>query len=428
MEDQDMAKQPKFYPNLPRVKHHKGVLRVGAISSTQPVYTPRIIHADWYSKASRLYIPNDISVDAVQYQGSNEKGGIKNPGWRLGIAKGTDVTSTYSREHYLCKPTNYRVRSENALTLCTGYGTYFGGNLTSENSTVALDDMAIGRLKNKLNGKVGNAQLGPPLAESREIHRLVRQINGLGMSTFKALLAAKRSKGQSVSKQLSDIWLGFGFGVNPLLKDLQSGADAVLKYVTRADRRVVVTGTATQEYVTGLINMSSSEAITSHVTLGFFKAGYHIQGIRYVAGVDIQVRSGSNYSVADHLGLKVEALPSILWELTPYSWAFDYFSTVGSWLDDMFYTLPVSTVYISKNYKYQCRTTATPKAIYGAGVTASISGSPSVGVYTKFTRVKIGSLPTRSLRLKTVDEIASNGLTKLLNLGSVIAGRRGPKL
>jgi len=425
-----MAKKPTFYPNLPRTKRPKGVKRVGAIMTNTPVYTPQVNQADRLNKSFGIYSPNWISVNTKQFQGNDVRSGTKNPNWRVTIVQGGDATSSYSRTQFKLKPTSYSVRSEDSSSLSTGYGTSFGGMLTLQRDVTALEDKAIGRLKHKLQDKVGNAQLGPPLAESREIHRLVRQINGIGMGTFKALLAAKASKGKSLSKQFGDIWLGFGFGVNPLLQDIKSASDSILHYVTRMDRRVVVTGTATQDYHSAQNNaISSSEAISAHCTLGWFLSSNHVQGVRYVAGVNINVRGGSNYGMADHLGLKVEALPSILWELTPYSWVVDYFTTVGSWLDDTFYTLPVTVAYLSKNYKYQCRTSAYPKAITISGATSTLSGSASVGTFLEFSRVKLApTLPTRSLRIKSADEIASHGLTKLLNLGSILAGRHGPKL
>jgi len=425
-----MAKKPTFYPNLPHVKRPKGVKRVGAIMVNTPVYTPQVNQADRLSKAFGTYSPNWISVNTKQFQGNDTRSGTKNPSWRVTIAKGGDATSSYSRTLFKLKPTSYSIYSEDIASVSNGFGTSFGGMLTFQKDPIALEDKAIGRLRNKLQGKIGNAQLGPPLAESREIHRLVRQINGLGMSSFKALLAAKASKGKSVSKQLGDIWLGFGFGVNPLLQDIKSATDSILHYVTRIDRRIVVTGTATQDYSSGKDNAtSSSEAISAHCTLGWYLSSNHVQGVRYVAGLNLIVQGGSNYSMADHLGLKVQALPSILWELTPYSWAVDYFSTVGSWLDDAFYTLPVTVSYLSKNYKYQCRTTAFPKAITIPGAKSTLGGGASIGEFVEFSRVKLApNIPTRSLRIKSVDEIASHGITKLLNLGSVLAGRRGPRL
>ena len=424
-----MAKQAKFYPNLPRVKRSKqDGRRIGTVIDAENWRTD-IIRADRKNKLTLAYNPTDIVSDTRRNLGNDVKSGTKNPGWRVTIAKGGDAGSNYSRTKYSLKPTNYRTQAEDNFYLCKGYGTLFGSTVITENDQTALNNQAIGRLRNKLNGKIGNAQLGPPLAESREIHRLVRQINGLGMQTFKSLLAAKASKGKSITKQASDIWLGFGFGVNPLLKDAQSAADAILHYVTRIHRRVVVSGTASTDYTSGSLG-GSSTAITALSTIAFDKTTNHTQSIRYVAGVNINVRGGSNYGVEDHLGLKVGALPSILWELTPYSWVVDYFTTVGSWLDDTFYTLPVTVTYLSKSYKYQSVTTNIPRSVpVDSSVRHFITGSPSVMRVNKFTRnVLAPTLPTRSLSFKSVDEIASHGLTKLLNLGSVLLGRRGPSL
>lgn len=425
-----MAKKAKNYPVIPRDKRPQDVKRVGATYINTPVYTPKSRHADRLSKSSGAYSPNWISEDSKEFQGNDSRSGTKNPGWRQTIALGGDATSGYTRQVFKLKPMKYRIRSEDFSSISHGYGVGFGGMLTFQPDKVALEDIAIGRLRNKLKDSIGNAQLGPPLAESREIHRLVRQINEAGMKTFRALLAAKATKGKSLASQFGDIWLGYGFGINPMLQDIKSAADSVLHYVTRTDHRVVITGSHSRRYSTGFKNAtSSSDAISAHLTLGWYLASNHWQGVRYRAGVDIIVKAGSNYSMADHLGLKVEALPSILWELTPYSWAVDYFTTVGSWLDDTFYTLPATVKYLSKNYKYECDTTATPIAIPVSGVTSSLTGGNSFGRYTEFTREKLAAtLPTRSLRIKSVDEIASHGLNKVLNLASILAQRHGPKL
>jgi hypothetical protein len=385
-------------------------------------------------QADNLYKPTKVYtaklIDArTDYTYNGYGNGTRNPDWRVTIAQGGDATSNYSTERFKLKPTRYSITTEGANNFSRGYGTLDGGYIRNEMSTVDLNDQAISRLKNRLKGKVGNAELGPPLAESREIHRLVRQINGLGMDTLKAMLAAKHSKGKSIAKLAGNIWLGFGFGVNPLLKDIQSAADSILHYVTRQDRRIVISGTASREYHSGTVDTGSSTYIAQDAAYGWYRSARHTQGIRYVAGVDINVRAGSNYSVADHLGLKIGQLPSILWELTPYSWAVDYFTTVGGFLEDVFYTLPGTVKFLSKSYKYQSETTASVKLFLTDGTKADYSGSASVMRYNLFTREKQAPvLPTRSLRIKSADEIAAHGVTKLLNLASVLAGRRGPNL
>lgn len=425
-----MAKKPTFYPNLPRDPSNKKGRRVDAISVNTAVRVRRIKFADNLYKPLKVYTPFLINENTSELLGTDSRSGTKNPGWRVTIARGGDASSGYSREHYAVKLTKYRVKSETSNDLSFGSGLLYGGMMNSPNDTTALDDRALARLKNRLSGKVGNAQLGPPLAESREIYRLVRQINDLAMSTFKALLAAKKSGGKSITKQLGDIWLGYGFGVNPLLNDIKSAADSILHYVTRENNRVRLYGSATQVYHTGYVPVGiSSEFIAKDASIAFNLNAHHTQGIRYVAAVDLNVRCGNNYSVTDHLGLKVEALPSILWELTAFSWAVDYFTTVGPWLEDMFYTLPATIVYLNKSYKYQSVTTASPVAQRFNNASIGFAGNPSTVRYTVFVRTKLAPvLPTRALRIKTADEIASHGLTKLLNLASVLAGKHGPNL
>jgi len=419
-----MAKQPKWYPNLPRDRSRKPEPRVRAILIRTDVRVPRIIRADRTFKPTKAYTPAYLEETSSVSAGFNERSGTKNKDWRVTIAKGGDATSNYSREHYVIQPTTYSILTESPNWLSRGRGTLYGGMLRLENDQTALNNRAIGALKNKLQGKVGNAKLLAPLAESREIHRLVRQINGLGMNAFKALLAAKKTKGKSLAKQAGDIWLGLGFGVNPLLHDLKTAADSILKFTTRQDYRIVITGTATTEYLSGSVPTSSSEFIAQDAAIAWYRAAKHIQGIRYVAGVDLTVRSGSSYSVEDHLGLKLSELPSTLWELMAFSWAVDYFTTVGSWLDDMFYTVPGIVKYVSKNYKYQSDTACSPRTFLTAGTTAAFSGSVSRTRYTLFTRTQLAPVfPVRSLSIKSADEIASHGLTKLLNLASVLIGR-----
>lgn len=415
-----MAKKSGFYPNLPRdTKNPKG-RRVGSILNSVDVRVPHRKHADALYKPFQTYNPDSINVDYTEFLFTDLQSGTKNPNWRVTIASGGDATSSYSRERFVVTPVNYRAESESVTWLSKGYGTLFGGYLAQQNSQTDIDDIAVGRLKHKLQDKVGNAKLAPPLAESREIGRLVRQINTIGMDAFRALLSVKKDGGKRVIKQAANIWLGLGFGINPLLKDIKSASDSISSYISRDDHRVVVSGTAHQEYHSGYSPTASSEVVTSDASIGFVLYASHKQGIRYVAGVDLKIGAGNNYNVGNHLGLELGQLPSALWELTAFSWVLDYFTTVGSFLDDVFYTLPGTVVYLSKSYKYQSDTWAYPVG-FSANCVPTVSGAPGRTIYTLFQRTKQAPvLPTRALRIKTSDEIASHGLTKLLNLASVL--------
>lgn len=422
-----MAKKPRFYPIIPRVKLGKTKRNTeNSPNSSKPVLVHRSTFFDRYVKSTGQYIPGTLS-ESDGVIGYDEKAGIKNPGWRQTIAKGGDATSTYSRIRIIYKPTKYTCFFEDSGNLSLGRGQEDGGLNLVEKPWQPLIDRATASIKHKLDGNIGKAQLAAPLAESREIHRLVRQINTLGIDTVKAMLAIKKTRGKSAFKQFGNIWLGFGFGVNPMLKDIESAANSILDYNTREDRHVRLTGTASQDYFTSITVLGSSN-IAYALKLGQKSQFYHTQGVHIVAGIDLKLRSAASYSVTDHLGLEVGALPGTLWELTPFSWVGDYFATVGPWLDDMFYTLPGATKYISMSTKYHNIGTMLPYPIPQVGNSRSGVNGQGSSRYSSFTRVPLTALPSRQLRIKSADEVAQHSLAKLLNLASVLAQKWGPNL
>lgn len=422
--------KPTFYPILPRVKRGKTVRNTASITNSTTAIRFQEVHiADRRIKSLNSYTPLYININRSVNLGNCTRSGSKLPDWKQVVAKGGNATNAYSRSITTFKGAAYTCHSQDASNNDTsdGYGQMYGDSHLLENDWISLEDQALGRLKNRLNGHIGKAQLAAPLAESREIHRLVRQINGITLDTLKALLAIKKTKGRSAFKQFGNIWLGFGFGVNPMLKDIESAANSILDFTTREDHQVRISGTANREYMTSR-TITGADDIARGMIMNSKSSTYHLQSARIVAGLDLKLRSSASYSVTDHLGLEVGALPGVLWELTPFSWVADYFFTVGPWLDDMFYTLPGTTKYVSLNRKYQSETTSYPYPVLNAGLTGWLNGPPAVSRHVFFSRATSALLPSRALRIKTTDEIANNGLSKLLNLGSVLAQKWGPRL
>jgi hypothetical protein len=417
--------KPKFYPILPyspREKRGKRGISKGNVKCQYRRYQ----WYDLFQKVPRVlteFVPADYTVTV----GVNSQGGVNQPGWRTLIAKGGDATTNYGRTMYSMKPISYVCNSENKDNLSKGFGTVDGGLYPAEGEYFTLEDQALAALKRRLNGNIGKAQLAAPLAESKEIHRLVRQINTLALDMLKAALAIKKTGGKSAAKAFANVWLGFGFGVKPMIDDIANAANAILDYTTREDRRVRVVGTASRvTYTSG--KYAGPETGCYGLSWGFYHHTEHKQGVQIMAGIDLQMRTAASYSVADHLGLTWNAVPGAAWELLPFSWVVDYALTVGPWLDDMFYTLPGSAKYVSKGKKYQCETMSYPYYTLTAGYTGSFGGGAGKGKFASFTREKLSSLPTRALRVKSMDEIAQHGLTKVLNLASVLAQKRGPNL
>lgn len=414
------------YPVLKREKRVHNPASPTAGTRAKPNSVPYSGWADLFDKVTLLYNPNHIS-----YSGTSVNAGYQSfqnlNGWKTIIAKGQSATNTYERVWFSVRNVRFSGISEsNRYKAAFNYNVPPNFSANAELEWTTLINESAAKVRHKLDGNIGKAQLAAPLAESREIHRLVRQVNTLGLDTVKALLAIRKTKGRSAYKQFGNIWLGFGFGVNPMIKDIASAANSILDYNTREDRHVRVVGTASREHA------GSSQILPAGVASGLYVksyvSGHFSQSARTVVGVDLKLRSAASYSVLDHLGLKVEALPSTLWELTPFSWVVDYFATVGPWLDDMFYTLPGVVKYCSLTQKYLGVHVDNPIFVPNPGYTVAGTLNPGFVIKGRLTRTTGSLYSVRPVRIRSVDEIANHGLTKLLNLASVLAQKWGPRL
>lgn len=416
-----------YYPRLQRNKTvkrpsvEKPSLTTNPVKFHRRIWSVRTITAtgasDYFSKVD-LWQDSGISASRT-FQ--------RNKDWKQLVAKGQSATYPYSRTGGFVKPIQY-----NGISYGGGQTSLSDGSVIGSVSTggilnnADLVNTATARIKSRLNGHIGHAQLAAPLAESREIHRLVRQINGLGLDAVKAMLALRKTRGKSAFKFAGDVWLGFNFGAKPLIKDIESAANAILDYTTREDKSVRVSGTASRDWASSLL--SNIGQIAEGILMDVYSSYTHKQSVRIVAGVDLKLRSAASYSVTDHLGLEFSALPSTLWELTPYSWMVDYFITVGPWLEDMFYTLPGVAKYVSQSAKYQNEQVMAPKLNYSSTYRSRIVMTPGSAKYYTFARTVLSALPYRQIQIKSLDQVATDSLSKLLNLASVLASHAGPRL
>lgn len=298
-----------------------------------------------------------------------------------------------------------------------------------------LDDIAVKRVKRKLGEQVKQASLLAPTAELRELRGLVR---GLSEASYKVVLALadiKRTKGKSAYKFASDMWLSYSFGVKPMMADVKNIAESVFQFLEREDIFDRVTGSASKTWVsrlqTDMGNVPQGYVARSDVALT------HKLSYRYIYGYAVNWRSANDYGAAEHLGLEPPALIPAFWELTAWSWLFDYFSTIGDWLDDEWTSDPTRCIYAvqCKRYTVKANVNLSFFKSPGANVTG-LGGEGGVGSaeFYHFKRTAIPTLPNRILRLKTLSEIAGyrgpdqlvgdSATNKLLNLVSVLLQRR----
>jgi membrane-bound inhibitor of C-type lysozyme len=283
----------------------------------------------------------------------------------------------------------------------------------------ALKDIALAKLKRKLAASTKSAQALVPLAELRELHGLVRGTERAAVDIIKTLLTIKQTKGRSVAKYASNAWLTWSFGIKPMIADTKAIVESIGEYLTRNDFNIRLTGSAKKSWFSS-VKQPGTTGIYGGKLIWSAQLKHELS-YRYIAGFDVNWKSGNNYTVYDQLNISSEALPSVAWELIPYSWVVDYFTTVGAYLEDTFSSNASTTKFVVLNKRY------TMSGNLNGGLAPELSQvvnstcRPGMVDYFSLTRTSLGAqLPTRQLRFKSFDEIGVNGVNRLLNLASLL--------
>lgn len=230
-------------------------------------------------------------------------------------------------------------------------------------------------------------------------------------------------RGASAFKYASDAWLSFSFGVSPLVADVKATCDAIDNFLNGRNRTVRLTGSSTKTWRSS--SGFSAGAGLFGSDLHRIAQTTHTLSYRYIAGFDLVRSAGNNYGVGAQFGLEFGALVPTFWELVPYSWLIDYFTTVGPFLEDVFISPAGDTRYALLNRRYTA-------LVDMSGELRPNTANDHVsyqyfrpGFYDlrHFTRTPLSALPHSSLRFKTVDEVGRNAVNRLLNLGSLLIKR-----
>lgn len=372
-------------------------------------------------------------------RGTLQKVRNSNPDWRLRVAKRIDASSAYKAEGWN-KPVNNGWFSVTAFNKWDPYPM----NVTKYRSTqkvgfpnvdmqrdATTDDQANARIKRKLAKRVGDMQLMAPVAELRELRSTISGTAQMVTDLVKSLIDIKRTKGKSAAKYAGDSWLNFGFGIAPTVADTINLCQSIQSFMDRKDRTERLTGSMKKDWKTSLAGKQS--ASISSIKLPYSWDIYHTYSVRYTAGFELLLKSANNYGLADHLHFEWEALVPVAWELMAWSWVYDYFTTVGAYLDDVFTSDPSKCLYCVKSELYTADVFGTVGArandvySYQKYWNTDIHDAQFAGQYYNFQRSVLTKLPDRALRFKTVDEMGKNAVNKLLNLSSVLVQGTGYK-
>ena len=173
--------------------------------------------------------------------------------------------------------------------------------------------------------------------------------------------------------------------------------------------------------------MRTSTALTgSHHAQVLSVGSFHAtRSAKITAGFKYTLQSSEDYTLGKHLGFDISSVIPTAWELLPYSWLIDYFTTAGSFLEDTFTADFGQSFYICLNQKLTVigETTFTPKALFQQSPITSFVAWPCKYEYYSFNRSPLLNLPRAPLRFKTPTEVAHHATTKLLNLTALLRSR-----
>jgi hypothetical protein len=244
-----------------------------------------------------------------------------------------------------------------------GFGSqWFGGGASYPYSGGALVPNTEAGYSNELNiayerlvGSISNSsQLGATLAEGRQslammysrfgqlikFTRYVRSFNFVAAA--REVNLAITPKGVSAKRSLANNWLEYSFGWKPLIEDIYNAAD----HLQNPIKSVRPTGSARATH--------SYKNVSGSVASGFWNI-QTVFGSRYAKlGCEVSINNANLY-LLNRLGLANPA--SVVWELIPFSFVVDWFTTVGQFLSQGtdFLGLTVTNPWSLWGFKGQCQ-------------------------------------------------------------------------
>jgi len=392
------------------------------INKSVPYFVPSIYN---FYEDGRL----SSNWDTMRLFGYNTTAGFGDTDFLNKIEKRQDATLPYERKIYFCRglkaTADWKVGSQRRFaqridsleTLPKDYSPWVDAS---------VDEIAVNIFKSKFSEKYSEFQSLIPLAELKETRGLIRTTADITNRFLLELLAIKKGKGsvKRISHLASDAWLQYSFAISPTIGDIEDLLDTIGDHLTRNDKMFNISKGFVKNRQS--VTRGTNPSFIPDMTLNWTRTVTEWVGYRYTGGYLLLLRSGNDYSTRTRFGITATALPLVGWELVPFSWVADYFTTMGSYLEECFTTQPGKAVYLCKTQKYE-RVAITQGFLTPNAGNVKINSQkvvPEVSKYTYIKRTQQSALPHRALRFKTYDEITYRSINKLLNLSSVLVGMR----
>lgn len=365
---------------------------------------------------------------AISILGNNVKNGSAVPSYIDRIRRGVDASSAYTRIEYNVVPGFVSMKSS-GIGGGNNYYSYrreqFGSTglpvSLSFNSGDVIPD-ASNRLKRKLREFTGQSNQLTNLVELKDLPRTLGSVAGSASKLVSTVLNSKR-RGQDLKKFASDQWLTWSFGVLPTLGAIDDAMSSINAYLSRGDHKIKEYGIFEKKSLSSTSGVTTGSTLQNILYNGRFE---HTLSCKITAGYKYSLLSSNSYNVEKHLGFDISSVIPTAYELLPYSWLVDYFTTAGSFIEDSFSADFGQSIYICQNVLYRVKgeVVFSPKKILNPSVLEFFITRPTKFEYFNFTRTTLANLPRAPLRFKTSDEIAFNAINKLLNLTALLGSKK----
>lgn len=315
----------------------------------QPGYSISFPTGAWIPSGS----PVSYSPGSVTFQDRPA-----NVDWRKLIKEGKSATTTasgqsckWSSSEEVCRALNRGTPTWRGLRrISTAYL-----NLTASPHLSDARNLALGKFIQNCRRTQHAFGAGQFLGELSQTVRFLRSpLEGYRELTASYLRRQRgiiqNSKPKSVTQRLAGTWLGYKFGLMPLLGDIDSGMQELAETIVGKPRTAAVFAKASAETSSSTVSSSNGYAIAFN----------QFRQLNDVKTTTCYIRGGVNIYVdgPPYAGLNkrvIEDFIPTLYEIYPWSWALDYFTNVGSIISALSYA--------RSNIRWACRSQVTIREI-----------------------------------------------------------------
>lgn len=391
-------------------------------------YNKPIIVNDYgfYQSRTPGGIINTSTYNIPTNVGTDSRSGVSNPNYKMQIAKGVNASTSYSRTSRNIRPGSFTIVSHSPSykeERCT-YSIAANSGLYSPFSFPGKDVIgdAGSRLTRKLRENVGSTNQLTNLAELRELPKTVAGLTGSAIGLVRSVLTSKK-QGKSLKQYASDQWLSWSFGVLPTLGAIDDLVESIQKYKDRKDHSIREYGVSEDSALTRLTYNGGGTSTHSCTVIVRNELN---MSCKITAGYRYDLLSSNDYTLAKHLGFDISSVIPTAYELLPFSWLVDYFTTAGNVIEDTFWVNPGKQIYLcqSTRFRIHTETEAVVRRLSPTGVLDFFTSKPFTCESIQFARTPLATVPRSPFRVKTSAEIAHNAVTKLLNLTSILGSKK----